>query len=169
MKTNVNYHVWMISSLHSNTTIAFVKETLQVRKWVMLRTAHTLFFLFFSHLNFIFMSSKSRDSSSPSTTANLSKLPKFFQSKQHRDRSRSMIDSNSTGSTCILEPSVPVPSSTTQAPKRYIMCRGNKLVGAKEKEKEASSPPHDADVSEDFSATDDGTGEPPIIVEPLSP
>jgi hypothetical protein len=49
------------------------------------------------------------------------------------------------------------------------MCRGNKLVGAKEKEKEASSPPHDADVSEDFSATDDGTGEPPIIVEPLSP
>lgn len=45
------------------------------------------------------------------------------------------------------------------------MRKGSKLVGVKE----ASSPPHDADVSEDFSAADDSTDEPPIIVEPLSP
>jgi hypothetical protein len=57
-----------------------------------------------------------------------------------------------------------VPSPTTQAPKRSIMRRGSKLVGVKE----ASSPPHDA-ISEDFSAADDSTDEPPIIVEPLSP
>jgi cysteine protease ATG4 len=131
------------------------------------QTAHNhLFFLFSSHL--ILMSSKSRNSSSPSTTANSSKLPKFLQSKQYRDRSRSMIDpasnsSRTASSSSLSEP--PVPSSTTQAPKRSIMRRGSKLVGVRE----ASSPPHDADVSEDFSAADDSTDEPPIIVEPLSP
>jgi cysteine protease ATG4 len=114
------------------------------------------------------MSSKSRNSSSPSTTSSSSKLPKFLQSKQYRDRSRSMIDpasnsSSTASSSSLLEP--PVPSSTTQTPKRSIMRRGSKLVGVKE----ASSPPHDADVSEDFSAADDSTDEPPVIVEPLSP
>jgi cysteine protease ATG4 len=44
------------------------------------------------------------------------------------------------------------------------MHRGSKLVGVKE----ASSPPHDADVPEDFSSADDSTDEPPIIVELLS-
>jgi cysteine protease ATG4 len=143
------------------------------------QTAHThLFFLFSSHI--ILMSSKSRNSSTPSMTTNSSKLPKFLQSKQSRDRSRSMIDpasnsnsSSTASSSSLLEPPVPVPSSTTQAPKRSIMRRGSKLAGVKEKEKEkekeASSPPHDADVSEDFSAADDSTDEPPIIVEPLSP
>ena len=143
------------------------------------QTAHThLFFLFSSHI--ILMSSKSRNSSTPSMTTNSSKLPKFLQSKQSRDRSRSMIDpannsnsSSTASSSSLLEPPVPVPSSTIQAPKRSIMRRGSKLAGVKEKEKEkekeASSPPHDADVSEDFSAADDSTDEPPIIVEPLSP
>ncbi len=70
---------------------------------------------------------------------------------------------SSQSSNALLESSVP--SSTTQPPKRSIMRRGSKLVGVKE----ASSPPHDADVSEDFSAADDSTDEPPIIVEPLSP
>ena len=37
------------------------------------------------------MSSKSCNSSSPSTTASSSKLPKFLQSNQYRDRSQSMI------------------------------------------------------------------------------
>ncbi|KAH9991014.1 hypothetical protein BJV77DRAFT_1068523 [Russula vinacea] len=119
------------------------------------------------------MSSKSRHSSSPSTPANPSKLPKFLQSKQSRDRSRSMIDpasgssstasSSSQSSNALLEPSLP--PSTTQASKRSLMRRGSKLIGVKE----ASSPPHDADVSEDFSALDDSTDEQPIIVEPLSP
>jgi len=114
------------------------------------------------------MSFKSRNSSSPSTTANSSKLPKFLQSKQYRDRSRSMIDpasnsSSTASSSSLSDPSVP--SSTTQVPKRSIMRRGSKLVGVKE----GSSPPHDADFSEDFGAADDSTDEPPIIVEPLSP
>ena len=45
------------------------------------------------------------------------------------------------------------------------MCKGSKLLGVKE----TSSPPHDADVSEDFSTADDSTDKPPIIVEPVSP
>ena len=119
------------------------------------------------------MSSKSRHSSSPLTPANSSKLPKFLQSKQSRDRSRSTIDpasgssstasSSSQSSNAPLEPSLS--PSTTQVPKRTPMRRGSKLSGVKE----ASSPPHDADVSEDFSALDDSTDEQPIIVEPLSP
>ena len=131
------------------------------------QTVHTrLFFLFSSHL--ILMSSKFRNSSSPSTNANSSKLPKFLQSKQSRDRSRSLIDpasnsSSTASSSSLSEPSVP--SSTTQTPKRSIMRNGSKLLGVKE----ASTPPQDADVSEDFSVTDDSTDEPPIIVEPLSP
>jgi hypothetical protein len=44
-----------------------------------------------------------------------------------------------------------------QTPRR----KGSKLSGVKE----TSSPPHDADVSEDFNAADDSTDEPPIIVE----
>ena len=120
------------------------------------------------------MSSKSRHSSSASTPANSSKLPKFLQSKQTRDRSRSMIDpasgsssaassSSQSSNTLFSEPSSS--PSTSQNPKRSLIRRGSKLFGVKE----ASSPPHDADISEDFSAADDSTDEPPIIVEPVSP
>ncbi|KAI0294162.1 hypothetical protein BC826DRAFT_352534 [Russula brevipes] len=118
------------------------------------------------------MSSKSRHSSSASTPTSTSKLPKFLQSKQTRDRSRSMIDaasgssstasSSSQSSNALLDPSSS--PSITQSPKRSLMRRGSKLLGVKE----ASSPPHDADISEDFSAADDSTDEPPIIVEPVS-
>ena len=121
----------------------------------------------------IFMSSKSRHSSSASTPPGSSKLPKFLQSKQLRDRSRSMIDPSSGGSSSIassssqssnalLEPSPS--SSTTQSPKRSLMRKGSKLFGVKE----SSTPPHDADASEDFGAADDSADEPPIIVEPVS-
>ncbi|KAI9461081.1 cysteine protease required for autophagy [Russula earlei] len=116
------------------------------------------------------MSSKSRHSSSASTPANSSKLPKFLQSKQTRDRSRSMIDpasgssstasSSSQSSNVLLDP--PPSPSITQIPKRSIIRRGSKLFGVKE----SSSLPHDADVSEDFGAADDSTDEPPIIIEP---
>jgi cysteine protease ATG4 len=114
------------------------------------------------------MSSKPRHSSSASTP-NTSKLPKFLQSKQTRDRSRSMIDpasgggsiasSSSHGSSVNLE--AQASPSSSQTPRR----KGGKLSGVKE----TSSPPHDADVSEDFSTADDSTDEPPIIVEPVSP
>ena len=116
------------------------------------------------------MSSKSRNSSTTSSTpANISKLPKFLQSKQTRDRSRSMIDpasgssSSSQSSNVLLES--PAAPTTTQGPKRSLIRRGSKLLGVKE----TSSLPHDADISEDFSAADDSTDEPPIIVEPVSP
>ncbi|KAI0245661.1 hypothetical protein BJV78DRAFT_1287349 [Lactifluus subvellereus] len=115
------------------------------------------------------MSSKSRNSSTSSTPANISKLPKFLQSKQTRDRSRSMIDpasgssSSSQSSNVLLES--PAAPPTTQGPKRSLIRRGSKLLGVKE----TSSEPHDADISEDFSAADDSTDEPPIIVEPVSP
>jgi len=119
------------------------------------------------------MSSKSRHSSSASTPANSYKLPKFLQPKQSRDRSRSMIDpasgsssaassSSQSSNALFSEPSSS--PSTTQSQKRSLMRRGSKLFGVKE----ASSPPHDADISEDFSAADDSTDEPPIIVEPVS-
>ena len=114
------------------------------------------------------MSSKPRHSSSASTP-NTSKLPKFLQSKQTRDRSRSMIDpasgggsiasSSSHGSSINLEGQAS--PSSSQTPRR----KGSKLTGVKE----SSSQPHDADISEDFSTADDSTDEPPIIVEPVSP
>jgi cysteine protease ATG4 len=114
------------------------------------------------------MSSKSRHS--PSTApANVSKLPKFLQSKQTRDRSRSMVDpasgssSSSQSSNVLLESSTCAPA--TQGSKRSLIRRGSKLLGIKD----TSSAPHDADISEDFSAVDDSTEEPPIIVEPVSP
>jgi cysteine protease ATG4 len=112
----------------------------------------------------IFMSSKSRHSSSAATPANISKLPKFLQSKQARDRSRSMVDpaSGSSSSSNVLLDSPA--STTTQGSKRSLIRRSSKLLGLKE----TSSPPHDADISEDFSAADDSTDEPPIIVEPVS-
>ena len=56
-------------------------------------------------------------------------------------------------------------SSSSQTPRRSLIHKGSKLSGVKE----TSSPPHDADVSEDFSTADDSTDEPPIIVEPVSP
>ncbi|KAH9980532.1 hypothetical protein BJV74DRAFT_101947 [Russula compacta] len=119
------------------------------------------------------MSSKSRHSSSASTPPSSSKLPKFLQSKQLRDRSRSMIDPSSGGSSSIASSSSQSSnallegspsSSTTQSPKRSLMRKGSKLFGVKE----ASTPPHDADASEDFGAADDSADEPPIIVEPVS-
>ncbi|KAH9016405.1 hypothetical protein EDB83DRAFT_2508558 [Lactarius deliciosus] len=101
------------------------------------------------------MSSKPRHSASASTPSNPSKLPKFLQSKQTRDRS-SVVRSSSHGSTS---------PSSSQTPRRSLMRKASKLSGVKE----ASSPSHDADVSEDFSTADDSTDEPPIIVEPVSP
>ncbi|KAH9020204.1 hypothetical protein EDB85DRAFT_532534 [Lactarius pseudohatsudake] len=116
------------------------------------------------------MSSKPRHSASASTPSNTSKLPKFLQSKQTRDRSRSMIDpassvvrSSSHNSSVILE--AQASPSSSQTPRRSLIRKTSKLSGVKE----ASSPSHDADVSEDFSTADDSTDEPPIIVEPVSP
>jgi cysteine protease ATG4 len=116
------------------------------------------------------MSSKPRHSSSASTPSNTSKLPKFLQSKQTRDRSRSMIDPAS-GSSSIASSSshsileAQASPSSSQTPRRPLMRKTSKLSGVKE----TSSPSHDADVSEDFSTADDSTDEPPIIVEPVSP
>ena len=112
------------------------------------------------------MSSKSRHSSSASTPSNTSKLPKFLQSKQTRDRSRSMVDAASGSSSIASSSSHSILEAqaspyTSQTPRR----KGSKLSGVKE----TSSPSHDADVSEDFSTADDSTDEPPIIVEPVSP
>ena len=82
----------------------------------------------------------------------------FFLPYKHTAGNSSCIASSSSFS----EP--PVPSPTTQAPKRSIMHKGSKLVGIK-----MSSQPHDADISEDFSMADDSTDEPSIIAVPLSP
>ncbi|KAH8980199.1 hypothetical protein EDB92DRAFT_1937183 [Lactarius akahatsu] len=87
---------------------------------------------------------------SASTPSNASKLPKFLQSKQTRDRSRSMIDpassvvrSSSHNSSVILE--AQASPSSSQTPRRSLMRKTN------------------------FSTADDSTDEPPIIVEPVSP
>jgi cysteine protease ATG4 len=71
----------------------------------------------------------------------------------------SIASSSSHGSSVNLE--AQASPSSSQTPRR----KGGKLSGVKE----SSSPPHDADISEDFSTADDSTDEPPIIVEPVSP
>ncbi|KAI0259535.1 hypothetical protein BC834DRAFT_943164 [Gloeopeniophorella convolvens] len=119
------------------------------------------------------MSSKSRHSPSASAPTSSSKLPRFLQSKQTRDRSRSMIDPASTSSSVASSSSsssnalseAPASPSTTQTPKRSPVRRGSKLSGVKE----SPSPQHDAEPSEDFSLADESMDEPPVIVEPVSP
>jgi len=74
--------------------------------------------------------------------------------------SSSTASSSSQSSNVLLDsPSSP---SIIQSPKRSLIRKGSKLLGLKE----VSPPLHDADLSEDFGAADDGTDEPPIIVEP---
>ncbi|KAN0133884.1 hypothetical protein V8E53_008316 [Lactarius tabidus] len=105
------------------------------------------------------MSSKSRHSSSASTP-NTSKLPKFLQSKQTRDRSRSMIDpasgggsiasSSSHGSSVNLEAQAFRPRKHPDA--RGVNCRSRRLLLH-----------HMMPTSEDFRIANDSTYEPPTI------
>jgi hypothetical protein len=97
------------------------------------------------------------------------KLSKVLQSKHTPDGSRTMIDPSSGGGSIASSSShssnvnleAQASPSSSQTPRR----KGSKLSGVKE----TSSPPYDADVSEDVNAADDSTDEPPIIVEPVSP
>ncbi|KAI0056521.1 hypothetical protein BV25DRAFT_1572624 [Artomyces pyxidatus] len=125
------------------------------------------------------MSSKARHSPSASTPPNGSKFPKFLQSKQTRDRSKSMIDPSS-GSSSIASSSSSSsnPQSDSQSsspspltPKRSLMRKGSKLSGVREDRFPPSpqTPLHDSDISGDFSMADDSVDEPPVIVEPMSP
>ncbi|KAA1476293.1 hypothetical protein DENSPDRAFT_784808 [Dentipellis sp. KUC8613] len=125
------------------------------------------------------MSSKARHSPSASSPSHGSKLPKFLQSKQTRDRSKSMIDhassssvaSSSTSSVSDPPSASTSSSSSTQKPaNRPLVRRGSsKLSGVKE-EHRPSPVAHDADLSSDFTMADDSLGmdEPPVIVEPAS-
>ena len=76
--------------------------------------------------------------------------------------SGSIASSSSQGSSVNLEAQASPLSS--QTPRHSLMCKGSKLSGVKK----TSSPPHDTDVSEDFSTADDSTDELPVIVEPVS-
>ncbi|TFY74660.1 hypothetical protein EWM64_g9352 [Hericium alpestre] len=139
------------------------------------------------------MSSKARHSPSASSPSHGSKLPKFLQSKQTRDRSKSMIDPASGGSVSSsssspisnpLSESLSESSSSSQATpmhknhnhiNRPLARRGSKLSGVREERRQSSSsqpPTQDADISEDYSMADEGNtsmDEPPVIIEPVTP
>ncbi|KAI0320566.1 hypothetical protein OF83DRAFT_1258250 [Amylostereum chailletii] len=126
------------------------------------------------------MSAKPRHSASASTPQNPSKLPKFLQSKQTRDRSRSVIDptmgssSTSTSPSAYSDSQIASSSTSTPSPRRSLMRKGSKLF-AKDKDKDVrpSSPAPspaaaDADISDDFIIADESIDEAPVIIEPLS-
>jgi cysteine protease ATG4 len=114
--------------------------------------------------------SKSRHTSSSSTPTHGPKLPKFLQSKQSRDRSKSMIEAtpstsnsiaSSSSSSSNLSQELLSSSSLTATPKhlRSSFRRNNKL-GVDDR---ASS------QVDEFGMVDDTMDEPPVIVEPVSP
>ena len=124
------------------------------------------------------MSGKSRHAASTSSPSHTPKLPKFLQSKQTRDRSKSMIDpssgssiaSSSSSSSHILSDSQTTASSSTRKNNGYRSPtrRGSKLMGTQESRADQEATP-DADMSEGASIVEDSMDEPPVIIEPISP
>ncbi|THH09782.1 hypothetical protein EW146_g8585 [Bondarzewia mesenterica] len=129
------------------------------------------------HFLFLSMSGKSRHSASASTPSHGPKLPKFLQSKQTRDRSKSMIDpssgssgiasASSSSSNILSEPSTPASSSTQKNHgHRSLTRKGSKLAGVKERADQAPTP--NAELTETMNSGDDSMDEPPVIIEPIS-
>lgn len=132
------------------------------------------------------MSSKHRHA--PSASSPSSKLPKFLQSKQTRDRSKSINDSAqlASSSSSSSTPSGPAmgsegsSSSSSKGPHRLVRNNSQRLAGVKEQQQSQpvpvpvpALPPSTGDDAElgnaDFSIADDGMDEPPVIIEPVSP